>query len=114
MVSVDDKAIDTLGNKFNGWATDISNAAKPLQNLTVKPGNFTDATNLANAVAQRAKELYTNLTNLQNAFTTMETSLHTAAKDYRNAEDEATVTAEFDKMNTNINTNLPGLNGKNA
>lgn len=114
MVYVDADAIDTLAGKFGGWATDISDAAKPLQNLTVKPGNFTDATNLANAVTQRAKDLYTNLTNLQNAFNTMQTSLNAAAKDYHASEDDATVLAKFDTMNTNVNGDLPGLNAKNG
>jgi hypothetical protein len=111
---VDDQAVSRLGDQFAGWATDIGNAADSVKDLSVNPGNFTDANNLKDAVKNRGNSLNTNLNNLKKACNDMSDSLHAAAKDYQGTEGENAAKAEFTKLDGNLKTDLPGIDDQSS
>jgi hypothetical protein len=111
MVDVDDNAIKALSYAFDDISkNDIAPAQTGVNNVTINPGTFAEATTLTNVLQQRATSLKTYLTKLKTTTDGISTDLWKVAGNYKTTEEENKMTAsDIQTVVDDANRNMPGL-----
>jgi hypothetical protein len=99
---------------LGGWFIKLKDSLKPaldgLSNITVTPGDFTDATTLKTTVTTRATEAHTLVQNISDGLEVIGKDLQTTSNDYVNVEDGNQHKAtELDALIKDTEGKLPGI-----
>jgi hypothetical protein len=109
-VFVINDSISTLSKSFQKWADDVNTTIQSLNQISIVPGDFSDANDLKTLVTNRTDSLHTFLTNIHKTLTGVSTDLSEIVQNNSNTENHNKITVtDLETLLNDTEKNLPGV-----